>query len=71
MNVDNRRYDTEAIRRRHPLLAEVRRRGIDMKPEGKAFVGRARSTPTTTRPTSTSTSRAGGGGATSAARAAT
>lgn len=39
MNVDNRRYDTEAIRRRHPLLAEVRRRGIDLKPEGKAFVG--------------------------------
>jgi DNA primase len=38
MKVDNRRYDTEAIRQRHPLLAEVRRRGIDMKPEGKAYV---------------------------------
>jgi DNA primase len=39
MRVDNRRYDTDAIRQRHPLLAEVRRRGIEVKPEGKAFVG--------------------------------
>lgn len=39
MKVDNRRYDTEAIRRQHPLLPEVRHRGLDLRQEGKAFVG--------------------------------
>jgi len=39
MKVDNRRYDTDDIRRKHPLEAVARSYGVELRAEGKAFVG--------------------------------